>query len=261
MPCKEDVRHEIGNLLRSRRERLTPAMVNLPDGGRRRTPGLRREEVAQLANISVDWYIRLEQGRGTTPSAATIKALAEALRLDAAETRHLQALAQSAEQPRFSREVVPETLLRMLDDMEQPSYLTGQRWDLLAWNSAADDIFDFTALSVERRNILLYMFIEPAARSLFGNTWEREAQRMLAQFRAIYDFWSADPAFIELLSRLQRDSAEFDQWWTTHDIRHPRAGHKHLSHPIHGELHFAYANFQSNDDPAIKLSIYTRIAS
>ena len=128
---------ELADFLRSRRERLTPKAVGLPPAGRRRTPGLRREEVAQLAGIGVDWYVRLEQGRSVSPSAATIDALARALKLSEIEQAHLRALAQAPDARLFTPETVPETLKAVVESLNQPAYVTGRLWDVLAWNAAA----------------------------------------------------------------------------------------------------------------------------
>ena len=249
---------EFGDFLRSRRERLTPVAVGLPDGRRRRTPGLRREEVAELAGIGVDWYIRLEQGRDVSPSVTTIDALARALRLGAVEHAHLRALARSADHRRFSREIVPETLRRLVESLDQPAYITGRRWDILAWNRAAATIFtDFGRLAEEDRNILGYMLTDPDARRLFGATWASEARRMVAQFRMTHDLWADDPAFLDLLQRLRRGCPDFTAWWEAHDIRSVATGRKLLNHRERGPLRFDYATFQANDDPALKLVLYT----
>ena len=249
---------ELGDFLRSRREKLSLRTVGVPNGRRRRTPGLRREEVAELAGIGVDWYVRLEQGRTVRPSVMTIDALARALRLGKAEHAHLRALARSADRPAFSRETVPETIRRLVANLNAPAYVTGRRWDVLAWNAAAADIFtDFGRLAEEDRNILIYMLTDPQARYLFGAAWSGEAKRMVAQFRTTHDLWADDPAFVDLLARLRHCSPEFAIWWEAHDIRGVAAGHKHLSHPQKGVLRFEYASFQANDDPALKLVIYT----
>ncbi len=251
-------RSEFGDFLRSRREKLRPETVGLPSGRRRRTPGLRREEVAELADIGVDWYIRLEQGRAVNPSVATIEALARALRLGEVDYAHLRALARHADHRAFSRECVPAMVRRLVERLDQPAYVTGRRWDILAWNAAATAIFtDFGRQAEEERNILSYMLTEPGARQLFGAAWATEAKRMVAQFRITYDLWAGEPAFLELVARLRRGSPEFAIWWEEHDIRSVVSGQKLLHHPTKGLLCFAYASFQSNDDPALKLVIYT----
>ena len=250
---------ELGNFLRSRRERLSPRMVGLPLGRRRRTPGLRREEVAELAGIGVDWYIRLEQGRSVNPSVTTVDALARALRLSKVEHGHLRALTRNADRRAFVRETVPDPLRRLVESLNQPAYITGRRWDVLAWNEAADEIFAFGRLSEEDRNILILVFTRPAARRLFGAAWPEEARRIVAQFRATHDLWAADPAFRDLLHRLRKGSPEFAEWWGRHDVRQAAAGTKRLKHPKKGWLAFEHASFQANDDPALKLIIYTPV--
>ena len=252
-------RIEFGDFLRSRRAKLTPKSVGLPVGRRRRTAGLRREEVAELAGIGVDWYIRLEQGRTVNPSATTVDALARALKLSRAEHAHLRMLAHAADGRAFAIETVPETIRRMLDGLNQPAYITGRRWDLLAWNAAAEDVFAFGRLREEDRNVLLLMFTNARTRKLFGSSWTEEAKRMVAQFRASHDVWAGDPAFNALLARLREGSSEFTRWWGAHEVRGVAAGRKTLNHPTKGVVQFEYASFQANDDPALKLVIYTPV--
>jgi transcriptional regulator with XRE-family HTH domain len=252
-------RSEFGDFLRSRREKLSPKAVGLPSGRRRRTAGLRREEVAELAGIGVDWYIRLEQGRTVSPSVTTIDALARALRLGKAEHAHLRALASNADRRAFSRESVPDVIQRLVESLNQPAYVTGRRWDVLAWNAAADEIFAFSRLAEEDRNTLICVLTNPHTRGLFGSAWPDEAKRMVAQFRATHDLWAGDPAFIGLLERLRQGCPEFTIWWDAHDISGVVAGQKRLSHPKKGSLRFEYATFQANDDPALKLVIYTPV--
>jgi transcriptional regulator with XRE-family HTH domain len=252
-------RREFGDFLRARRGGLTPESVGLHRQRRRRTPGLRREEVAELAGIGVDWYIRLEQGRSVTPSVATLDALARALRLTEAEHQHLCALAGGGGHRPFQPEVAPPTLLRLLQSLTQPAYVTGRRRDLVAWNAAADDIFGFEALAEDERNILVSMLTIPRSRDLFGPGWAAEAQRMVAQFRATHDLWAGDPAFVALLKRLRDGCPEFDAWWERHDVRRPVSGVKTLRHPTRGVIAFEHASFQANDDPGLKLVIYTPV--
>jgi PAS domain-containing protein len=249
-------RSGLGDFLRSRREKLRPEAVGLANGRRRRTPGLRREEVAELAGIGVDWYTRLEQGRTVSPSVTTVDALARALRLGAAEHAHLRALARPARRRAFVREVVPDAIRRLVENLNQPAYVTGRRWDILAWNAAAAEVFDWGGVAEADRNILAWMLTSPDARRLFGAAWAEDAKRMVAQFRATHDLWAGDPAFIDLLKRLRHGSPEFAAWWKAHDIRGVSSGRKLLTHPTKGVLHFLYASFQANDDPALKLAIY-----
>jgi transcriptional regulator with XRE-family HTH domain len=254
-------RIEFGDFLRSRREKLSPKAVGLPPGRRRRTAGLRREEVAELAGIGVDWYIRLEQGRTVSPSATTIDALARALRLSKAEHAHLRALARAGDRRAFVIERVPDAIRRMVEGLDVPAYVTGQRWDLLLWNAAAADVFGFDRFGAGDRNILLHMLTHKAARKLFGMSWADEAKRMVEQFRVAYDVWAGDAAFTELVDLLRTGSPEFVSWWEAHEVRGTSSGRKRLSHPAKGALQFEYSSFQANDDPALKLVIYTPVSS
>ena len=256
---RDGSRSELGNFLRSRREKLTPKLVGLAPGRRRRAPGLRREEVAELAGIGIDWYIRLEQGRAVSPSSSTIDALARALRLNKAEHAHLRALAANGNRRPFQVETVPAPLSRLIASLPQPAYITGRRWDILAWNTAAAEVFAFDRLPAEDRNILVCMFTKEATRRLFASGWADEAKRMIATFRPTHDLWASDPAFISLLERLRQNSPEFVAWWNAHDVRNVVGGKKVIKHPRKGTLRFEHASFQANDDPALRLVIYTPV--
>lgn len=246
----------LGDFLRTRRERLGPDKIGSAARGRRRTPGLRREEVAEAAGISTEWYVKLEQGRAVAPSLATVDALARALRLDAAEHVHLRRLADAKNPPAFSPETAPPTIGRFVASLPHPAYLTGRRWDILAWNDAAAQLFDFGAMPPEDRNLLLYILTDLRARVVFGDSWPAEAQRILALFRPTYDVWANDPAFIQLLQRVRAGCVEFEGWWRDHAVRWPLSGSKRLHHPTHGPIHFEYATFQANDDVGLKLAVY-----
>ena len=211
----------------------------------------------------MDWYVRLEQGRTVSPSAATIAALAGALRLTKAERAHLRALTRKEDRRLdrkiFSRESVPAAVKRVVEGINQPAYITGRRWDILAWNTAADKIFAFSRLAEDERNILVCMLTNAKTRRLFGAGWAHEAKRMVAEFRATHDLWAGDPAFLDLVERLRKGSPEFVTWWEAHDIRSLAAGQKMMSHPKKGSINFEYATFQANDDPALKLVIYAPV--
>ena len=248
-----------GEFLRSRRARLVPDDSGGATQRRRRTPGLKREEVAQRAGISAEWYVKLEQGRAVSPSAETVDALGRALQLDDVELPHLRALAAAGGRQPFRREAVPDTLRRLVQSLPEPAYLTGQRWDILAWNDAATALFgDFGQLAPETRNILHWMFTESTARSLFGASWADEARRMVSLFRPAHDLWRGDTAFAGLVDRLRAGCPEFAGWWAAHGIGAPVSGTKHLNHPTLGAICYEYASFQANDDSALKLALYTR---
>lgn len=248
-----------GDFLRSRRTRLSPENNGDAIRQRRRTPGLKREEVAQRAGISAEWYVKLEQGRAVSPSAETVEALGRALRLDGVELAHLRSLAAAGGRQPFRREDAPDVLCRIVASLPEPAYVTGQRWDVLAWNDAAAALFgDFGRLAPEDRNILHWMLTDPAARHVFGETWDQEARRMVSLFRASHDLWTGDTAFVALVERIRAGCLEFDAWWSEHRVSAPISGSKRLRHPALGVVLYEYASFQANDDPALKLALYTR---
>ncbi|MFI7028675.1 helix-turn-helix transcriptional regulator [Microbispora rosea] len=247
---------ELGDFLRSRRNRLRPADVGLPPGARRRTPGLRREEVATLAAISPTYLAFLEQGRDARPSRQVLDALAGALRLSAAERAHLHELAHLAAPP-----VVPpggESLAPAVADLVDrldpcPAYVTGRRWDVLAANRAARTLWtDWLLLAPEARNMLWWMFTDPAARMVFVE-WEQEASALLARFRSAAARHSGDHGFEELTARLKTASPEVRAWWPRHDIAPLSSGTKRLRHPLLGELELRHVVLLTADDVEQKL--------
>ncbi|GAA4495999.1 helix-turn-helix domain-containing protein [Gluconacetobacter tumulicola] len=245
----------LGDFLRTRREGLDPGAGRMTRG-RRRTPGLRREEVAEAAGISTEWYVKLEQGRAVAPSLTTIDALARALKLNAVEHAHLRRLADAKGQPAFSREKVPSTIGNFVVSLPHPAYVTGRRWDILAWNDAAAQLFGFGAMLPEDRNLLLYMLTDRRARRVFGESWPSEAQRIVALFRPTYDLWSYDQAFAQLLERVQAGCEQFAPWWKDHAVQAASSGTKRLHHPVSGPLCFEYTTFQANEDLGLKLAVY-----
>jgi transcriptional regulator with XRE-family HTH domain len=258
----ESRRKEFGDFLRSRRERLTPAAVGQPSGFRRRTPGLRREEVALLAGVGTTWYTWLEQGRDVQASVEVLNALAEALRLDRAERQHLFVLADrpSPETRATGPEAVPGAVVRMLNSMtDQPAYVLGRRWDILAWNRAAEIVYGpYGRLADEKRNALHLLFADPAHRRLLVD-WDVVARASLAMFRADYAHYAGDPDFERLVAELTRESPEFAQWWPQREVAHPLAGKKRIDHPIAGRMLFEYSKFVAGDSPDMKLIVFTPV--
>lgn len=253
-------RREFGAFLRSRRERLTPADVGLPAGLRRRTPGLRREEVAALAGVGTTWYTWLEQGRDVSPSVEVLSAIADALRLDPAERRHLYILNDRPppETAPSGPERVEESLRRMLDSLtSQPAYVLGRRWDILAWNHAAEVLFgDYCKLQGDERNIMHLVFANKAHRRLLVD-WNKLAPASLAMFRADSARHTGDPDFERLISTLAKASPEFRDWWPRHDVLRPFTGNKRIKHPVGGRMAFEYTSLSVADRPGMKLIVYT----
>lgn len=251
---------EFGDFLRSRRERLTPASVGLPNGFRRRTPGLRREEVALLAGVGTTWYTWLEQGRDVRPSAEVLNALAEALQLDPAERQHLFILAdRPAPAARMTGpEQVPDALIRMLNSMtDQPAYVLGRRWDVLAWNEAAVAVFgDFGRLEGDARNIIHMMFADESHRRLLAD-WDDLAPLSLAMFRADSARYAGDPDFERLIALLMEASPEFRAWWPRHDVMHQPSTVKRIRHPSAGQLVFEYMSLDVTGHSGMRFFVCT----
>jgi transcriptional regulator with XRE-family HTH domain len=250
---------EIAEFLRVRRARLRPRDVGLPEGSRRRTPGLRREEVAQLADISATYYTFLEQGRDVRPSEQVLDALGRALRLTPAERMHLHDLIHGG---RPAGLVAPDSLLPSVAAMVArldpwPAYVTGRRFDVLACNRAARVLWaDWPARPPEQRNVLWWTFLDPAARGILVD-WESVARAELARFRAASARHSDEPGFGALIARLQAGSAKVRQWWPEHDVVPLSSGVKRIRHPALGVVEFHHAVLQVADDPEQKLVTFT----
>lgn len=250
----------LAELLRTRRDRLTPADVGLPAGSRRRTAGLRREEVAQLAGVSATYYTFLEQGRDVRPSRQVVAALAGALRLSPAERAHLFQLAGiplAADDQDLAETVDPVvgTLVSRLDPF--PAYVKGGRWDVLAANRAARALFtDWAALAPGDRNKVWWMFTDPAARKVYVE-WEQEASDLLGRFRAAAARRPDDPAFTTLIERLHQASPEVRDWWPRYEVRPVGSGTKRLHHPALGDVAFQHTVLQVADHPEQMLVYFT----
>ena len=253
-------RQELADFLRTRRARLSPAAVGLPPGGRRRTPGLRREEVAQLAGVGVTWYTWLEQGRDIRVSTQVLDAIARALRLEPDERTHLFQLAspEPPPSPPPAHQIVSPALQLVLDSLTPSlAHIVGRRWDVLAWNDAARAVLgDFATMSARERNTVWRMFLREETRRLVVD-WAAHAQRLLAQFRADSAPYAGDPWFGELIEHLERASPEFRAWWPRHDVLGSMEGRVDFDHPEAGRLLLQYTVFQVYDAPELKLVVYT----
>lgn len=251
---------ELADFLKTRRARLTPMDVGLPSGTRRRTPGLRREEVAQLVNVSTTWYTFLEQGRDIRVSAQVLESLSQALRLTSEERTHLFMLALQQLPPEIphGKSTVSPAIERMLEHLALcPAYVVGYRFDILAWNQAACALFgDFSRMTTRERNKLWYFFTNTAYRQMLID-WEGHAQFMLARFRSICGRYLGDAQLIELAEDLKKASPEFRQWWPRHEVQGNLTGCKSHDHPLVGHLVFEYSLFQVIEAPELTLAVYT----
>lgn len=235
-------RDELAAFLRSRRARLRPTEVGLPEGVRRRTPGLRRQEVAQLAGMSIDYYIRLEQGRGPHPSGQILAALARALLLTRDERAYLFRIAGESppEATGPSREVTPG-LRHLLDAMtESPAYLVDASYEVLAWNRLATwFVGELSAVPADERNMIRWMF----SRAVPGSYWDdpevlRFARTSIADLRAAYGRYPADPGIAALVTELLGVSPRFAALWAEHEVGERRPTVKRIDHPELGPLEF-----------------------
>ncbi|CAH9417890.1 DNA-binding protein [Streptomyces globisporus] len=257
-----DRRAELSEFLRTRRAKLQPQDVGLPEFGRaRRVPGLRREELAQLAGVSVAYYTRLEQGNGRNVSAEVLDAIARALRLTDAEHAHLNHLARPARHKKKRRPArvqrVRTGLLYLLDNMDGiPAYVTGARSDILAWNAMAAAVFgDWGALPPGERNWARLVFLSPGYRDLFVN-WDSKASDMVSYLRLYAGCHPDDPELSALVGELSVKSDEFRRLWATHNVKEKGHGVKLVRHPLAGDLTLSYETLNLPDDEEQHLVTY-----
>ncbi|MER6417267.1 helix-turn-helix transcriptional regulator [Streptomyces sp. NPDC001137] len=256
-----DRRAELSEFLRTRRARLKPEDVGLPDFGRhRRVPGLRREELAQLAGVSVAYYTRLEQGNGRNVSAEVLDSIARALRLTDAEHAHLIHLAkpkQHKKKPVARSQQVRGSLRQLLDSMDGvPAYISGRRSDILAWNRMAAAVFgDWGELPAQERNWARLVFLRPEYRELFLD-WEQKASDVVSFLRMDAGRCPDDPRLSALVGELSVKSEEFRRLWATHDVQEKGYGVKRLHHPLVGDLTLHFESFRSADGDDQALTMY-----
>ena len=253
-------REELSDFLRSRRGRLSPDELGLRSYGPRRVPGLRREELAQLAGVSADYYTRLEQGRGVHPSRSVLDAIARALQLDQAEASHLRRLAapQSAPRRKTPPERVRPAIRLLLERLDRVAVLVlGRRMDVLAWNSlAAVLICDFGALPRRERNMVRLTFLDESTRSLYPE-WEQAAANGAALLRSAAGRWPDDPELEALVGELSVKSNEFVRAWARHEVYEKMHGTKRIHHPLVGGLTLLYETLTLPDEPEQHLVTYT----
>jgi len=262
---KDEIRRqELSDFLRNRRGRIAPADVGLPATNRRRTPGLRREEVAQLAGLSATWYTWLEQKRPIGVSSGVLENLARVLRLDPAERMQLfqLALRQPVLDSPSRLETVSPLIRRLLDQTDPiPAFVLGRRWDVLAWNRAALAFFlDFEQVPANERNMLWLVFTTSKLRSLIVD-WPTRAKDTLARFRADYGRHAGDAHFVQLVERLKSVSPEFAQWWPRHDILPMTEGRNAYDHPQVGRMIVENTMFSVVDNPELRLVVFLAAAA
>jgi transcriptional regulator with XRE-family HTH domain len=259
-----DSRNDVSEFLRSRRAKVTPDQVNLIVGGNRRVPGLRREEVATLASVSVDYYARLERGNLTGVSDDVLEAIARALRLDDAESSHLFALARAA-QPgpaRRRRAAKPQelrpSLQRFMDAITgAPTWVRNERMDFIAANPLGRALYaPVLADPVQPANTARFMFLNPAAPDFFPD-WEQNANDVVAVLRGYAGRTPHDRSLSDLIGELATRSDEFRTRWAAHNVRFHRTGLKRIHHPVVGDLELSYEAMELPANPGWTMFAYT----
>lgn len=247
-------RKALGDFLRSARARVQPESVGLPAGQRRRTPGLRREEVAQLCGISTTWYTWIEQGRPVTVSPAVLARLAGVLRLQRAERQYLFELAECTdpEHERMQGDALPPVLADCVHSITAAAYILDRCWNVMSWNQPFLQLFDGWPVRDARPNLLRYIFLDPAARSLVVG-WEERASRVVAEFRADAGAHTGEDDVREVIQELLRESPLFAHWWTRHTVIDRRGGVRDFQHPREGRLSYQQITFRLATRPDCKL--------
>lgn len=254
-----DRHHELAAFLRNRRARILPEQVGLPRGTRRRTPGLRRAEVALLAGITPEWYSRLEQARDIHVSVQLLESLARVLQLDTNERTHLFLLALKQPPPieTFSPMTINPTFQQFLHQLgTTPACVVDARLNVVAWNTAFCVVFgDYATLSERERNVIWRLFTLPTPQR--SAEWKELTQAVLAQFRAEYGRFIEDPWWATQIAELSRISPEFREGWARHDLQGMPEGRKSIHHPLVGELAFDFRLLQTTDAGHLRLMMYT----
>ena len=260
---QQERRSELARFLRTRRERISPSQFGFPERKRRRTPGLRREELALVAGVGTTWYTWLEQGRAITVSAPVLESLSQALQLDADERAHLFILAreQLPATPFPATETVDPALQLILDSIGvYPAYVVCPRWDIMAWNRAACQVYaDFSTMSLQERILPWFLFTDRRLRTQLVD-WETEAQHTLALFRASTQRYIGEAWLTELVTELKQVSPEFREWWPRHDVQGVHTGQTRLNHPLVGMLTMQATTFQLANHPDLQMIVYTPVS-
>lgn len=256
-------RRRLGEFIRAQRSRLKPADVGFGAGARRRTPGLRREEVAQLCGVSATWYTWIEQGRDVSVSPAALGRIATALHLTRAERRYLFDLAGKqdlADDSSDSAMDAPAALMRMLSFIALPAYVLDRTWQARAWNEHAERLFvGWLDDSHGDRNLLRYIFLHPAARALIHD-WDARAQRVVAEFRADNSRHMDDPRIRALVDALLQQSPDFKRLWEEQSVLGREGGERTFDHPACGFLRYEQMTFALTNRPDFRLVVLTEIA-
>jgi transcriptional regulator with XRE-family HTH domain len=250
-------RQQLGEFLRSQRDRLRPEQFGLPAGQRRRAPGLRREEAAQLCGISPTWFTWIEQGRTRSVSVPTLAAIARGLRLSRAERAYLFELAARADPaPPHAENADPQQLQALVKAIRTPAYVLDRHWDAIAWNRPASELFApwLGKRTAADRNLLRFVFEEPASRRFILN-WSNRAARLVAEYRADTAAWRDDPVRRALVQELSDSSAEFAAAWKSQQVLSRDGGRRTFAHPRSGRVDFDQFTLRIAQRADLKLTV------
>jgi transcriptional regulator with XRE-family HTH domain len=258
-----DAANELSEFLTGRRAKVTPEQVGLRSYGRRQVPGLRREEVASLAGVSVEYYKRLERGNAAGASDTVLEALADALQLDDAERAHLFDLARAASPvaPRRTRPASPQkvrpVVQRVVDSITAPATLSNMRGDYLTANALGRALYAPLFERPEQPpNSARFTFLDPAAQQFFTD-WEKAAKDLVATLRSAAGRNPHDRALTDLVGELSMRSEPFRKWWAAHDVRYHQTGRKRLHHPTVGDLELEYEVMEIAADSGLRLAVFS----
>ncbi|MFN2745172.1 MULTISPECIES: helix-turn-helix transcriptional regulator [Bacillus] len=260
MDGMKEKRKELGDFLKLKRSTVSPEEYGMPLGQRRRTKGLRREELAQLAGIGVTWYTWLEQGRDIQVSTQVLESISRVLKLNYEEKKHVFLLA-GQQIPLYELQSTKQHLnpavQHLIEHLKDcPVYVTDEKWDVIAWNEAACLVFgDFKRMSHKEKNAIWRCFCSKDYQKLLAD-WESHAKRLLAQFRFTASRFIGEEWINELIDELSQKSAEFRSWWNHHDILGTPAGEKEINHPSAGTMFMEHVTLQLYDAPDLKLTVY-----
>jgi len=259
MKYKDARRQELTDFLKTRRAKIQPSDVGIQCSEHRRTPGLRREEVAQLAGIGLTWYTWLEQGRPIHVSEQILESLSHVFQLNSQERTHLFELAQQPIhiESENLHNTIPNNIKHLLDQLTLcPSYVIDEYWNVLAWNKAASLVFEeFEKLESKQRNLVWMMFLDNNYKKLFEN-WAEQAKGMLAHFRLNFGENIDEPSLNELVEMIRHESTEFNTWWPLHDVYLDDTIYKNIIHPVFGTMCFEFSSFIITNHPELKLVVH-----
>lgn len=257
--------HKLAEFIRARREAVTPAMAGLPGGGRRRTPGLRREELAQLVDVSPTWLTWLEQGRPVSASGKMLARLAQVLQLSAAERVYLFEVADKADPEHGAAHGAgtgSEELAAIVAAIDAPAYMLDQQWNAVAWNAQAASLFVgwLDTAPAEAPNQLRFMFMTPQARTLIAG-WPERARRLVGEFRADIGRRADQAPLAGLIAQLLDASDEFSLWWDAQQVLGRDGGLRRFQHPVQGALAFNQVTLHLARQHEVKLVMLLPVQS